>query len=69
MKCENDDHDLYPHYGLAPHKHVGITSDPMSFIGSTKFDDKSEWPDNFVEDKQEPGMGTYYCPWCWKGKK
>ena len=57
-KCkECADGYFYPHYGVAPHVHVGV-----SFFGSTQIIPKHQWPDNFVEDKDAPGCGTYYCP-------
>lgn len=61
MKCSNKNCDYYPYYGIAPHYH---NLESGSFIGSTVFIDKKEWPKNFIEDKEEPGMGTYYCPDC-----
>ena len=27
---------------------------------------KSKWPKNFEEDKDEPGMGVWHCPDCYK---
>lgn len=62
--CEHcDDGDgfsVFPYYGLAPHKHVG-----KSMIGSTVILDKSEWPDNFHEDPECEGCGSYtHCPHC-----
>ncbi len=56
---------MYPVYGVAPHKHdLGKTG---SIIGSTVVQPKETWPENFVEDKESPGCGTYYCPKCKKG--
>lgn len=50
----------YPYYGLAPHSHEG-----KYWIGSTVMDDKSTWPENFKEDPDCPGMGTFkYCAHC-----
>jgi hypothetical protein len=56
--------ELYPIYGVGPHVHEGLTSDPMSMIGSTRFLPREEWPDNFVEDSDPKwaGIGTWYCP-------
>ena len=66
MSCEHctdpDGYACLPQYGLAPHKHVGA-----SFIGSTVILPKDEWPDNFVEDAECPGMGTWFCPECREG--
>lgn len=55
--------DCLPSYGLAPHIHIGITDNPISLIGSTKFLPKEEWPDNFVPEEDER-FGVYYCPDC-----
>ena len=56
----------FPYYGLAPHKHnFEITG---CVIGSTEICDKSEYPDNFEEDSECEGMGTYTnCPECGAG--
>lgn len=64
MSCKHPDHNHYPIYGLAPHKHVGLTKNPASVIGSTQIIEKSEWPDDFIET--EPGMGIWVCPHCCK---
>lgn len=61
MPCDNPDHDLFPHYGVAPHKHDMRGG---SFIGSTRIEPKESWPQNFIEDPEEPGCGTYICPSC-----
>ena len=50
--------DIYPYYGVAPHKHV------MSYAGKiavTLAIPKEKWPDNFVEDHDCEGLGIYYC--------
>lgn len=64
MTCEIcDDSEgqcVFPYYGLAPHTHK-----PGPMIGSTVVDDKATWPENFTEDPEWPGMGTYtHCPLC-----
>lgn len=59
--CDFATCEMFPQYGVAPHEHVGI--------GSTRLLDKSKWPANFVEDKDEPGCGIYFCPKCLEGKK
>jgi hypothetical protein len=73
VNCEHcDDGDggcAYPIYGLAPHSHDKVEKGG-SFIGSTVFTDRSEWPDNFVEDSDPDykGCGTYtHCPCCGAG--
>lgn len=56
---------VFPYYGLAPHtryKQNGV-------IGSTVILPESEWPENFEEDEDAPGAGTYtHCPECGAGK-
>lgn len=50
---------IYPQYGMAPHKHdLKITG---NIIGSTVLDKRKEWPKYFVEDKNCPGCGMWYC--------
>lgn len=62
-KCKNEHcDDMYPSYGVAPHTHN--IKNPGSFIGSTEVLDKSKWPDNFKEDPDCEGLGTYVCPDC-----
>lgn len=63
--CEDAEcKEWYPYYGLAPHSHNLSKS---TFIGSTEFEEKSSWPNNFLEDQSEPGMGTWLCPKCLNG--
>jgi hypothetical protein len=52
---------MFPHYGIAPHTH---DLSKGTFIGSTRTLDKKDWPKNFIEDPDEPGLGTYVCPEC-----
>lgn len=58
MTCEYCDDgeggSVYPYYGVAPHTHR-----PGPMIGSTELLPKIEWPANFSEDPEEPGLGTY----------
>jgi len=57
---DGDGNCAYPHYGLAPHKHVG-----KEMIGSTVINAKADWPDNFAEDCEVEGLGTYtHCLHC-----
>lgn len=58
---------VFPDYGLAPHVH-DLSND--TFIGSTRFLDASEWPENFEPDPETNNRcGTYlYCPHCKAGK-
>ena len=60
-KCrECADGYFYPQYGVAPHRHNLMRTG--SLIGSTEVLTKDKWPDNFIEDKDAPGCGTFYCP-------
>lgn len=49
------------HYGLAPHTH---DLSGGSFIGSTREISKDQWPSNFTEDPEEPGLGFWTCDNC-----
>ena len=51
----------FPSYGVAPHDHN--LEKTGSFIGSTELKDKAEWPENFKEDPECPGLGVYLCPY------
>lgn len=63
MKCTNEDHDLYPYYGMAPHDHD--ISKTGSFIGSTVTKHKKDWPHNFSPDPEtDGGRGIWSCPDC-----
>lgn len=59
--CNDGDGEcIYPMYGLAPHKHQAD-----SMMGSTVVEDEPIWPDNFCEDHEAPGLGSYnYCLHC-----
>ena len=53
----------YPHYGVAPHSHY-TSKTGLVTNGTVIFDEKS-WPDNFTEDPDCAGCGTYtHCPKC-----
>lgn len=59
-KCTDPDGDqCFPLYGLGPHSH------PEE--GGTLFDEVQE-ADGFTPDKDEPGMGIWWCPHCGSGK-
>ena len=51
--------DIYPYYGIAPHSH---SVDFTGCVVATVQKPKEEWPENFVEDDESPGCGTWYCP-------
>lgn len=50
----------FPMYGLGPHVHTQP-------IGGTVLLDQHERP-GFTPCEEEPGMGTYWCPYCGDGK-
>ena len=60
---DGEGESIYPYYGLAPHTHnLSISG---GFIGSTDFTSKAEWPDNFNEDPEAEGCGSYtHCLHC-----
>lgn len=63
-KCkECYDGYFHPYYGLAPHDHP-FDDKGRIIIGGTIIRPKSKWPDNFEEDPEVPGLGTYHCPKC-----
>lgn len=72
MACDyctdKDGNCFFPQYGVGPHKHEGMTDDPKSYLGSTVYLPKEEWPDNYKEDEECPGLGAYWCPKCGEGK-
>lgn len=73
--CEHcvdpDGESIYPHYGVAPHtcffrKPGGIEKNPL---GTSDVLPKSQWPENFIEDEEAPGCGTYtHCLVCGGGR-
>jgi hypothetical protein len=71
MTCQHcDDGDglsCFPMYGVGPHRHEMLTK-TSPIIGSTRLLPESEWPDNYREDPDCPGCGTYWCPHCGEGK-
>ncbi len=56
---------LCPHYGVGPH--TCYHKIPNAVIGQSQPLPKSEWPKNYVEDPDCPGMGIWYCPDCGNG--
>ena len=53
---------VFPYYGLAPHTH--------DVRGNTRILPKDQWGDNFREDPDAPGQGTYLrCPKCGRGEQ
>lgn len=56
---------VFPYYGVGPHKHVGT-----EVMGSTVALPSESWPENYREDPDEPGLGTYtHCLHCGAGKE
>jgi len=49
-----DGEPCYPYYGLAPHDHADHSA----------IAPKEQWPSNFEEATDDPGMGVYHCPEC-----
>lgn len=56
----------FPDYGPAPH--TCFYKIPGAVIGQSVVLPREQWPDNFREDPDFPGMGTYWCPHCGDGK-
>lgn len=63
MSCEHctdeNGEACYPMYGVGPHRHEG---DGM--LGSTVILPRDEWPSNYWEDPECPGLGVWTCPYC-----
>ena len=74
MPCEHcddgDGHCVFPYYGIAPHTHALPTpTHPTDWIGSTVTLPRDQWGDNFREDPDCPGCGTYLrCEKCGDGE-
>lgn len=63
--CTNDDGEvLLPAYGPAPH--ICYYKMPGAIIGQSIALPREQWPDNFIEDPEVPGLGVYFCPSCGK---
>lgn len=75
-KCRNEECNLYPYYGVAPHECFYKRGEEFT-IGQSLLKPKEEWPDNFrldIEPGEDPAIikypgacGVYYCPDCKKG--
>lgn len=65
--CANSDGtSCFPSYGPAPHScFYKLTG---AEIGESQALPRDEWPDNFQEDADCAGLGTYWCPHCWHGR-
>jgi hypothetical protein len=64
MSCEfctdPDGFACFPVYGVGPHK--CFWKIPQAVIGESIPLPREEWPENYAEDPDHPGMGTYWCP-------
>lgn len=65
-QCDDGDGvSVFPYYGLAPHWH-DMSNGAM---GSTRFLPREQWGENFREDPECPGHGTYLrCAHCGAGE-
>ena len=62
---DGEGHCVFPFYGVGPHRHVVVDS----LIGSTVNLPPAEWPSNYTEDQDCPGLGVYtHCPHCGAGQ-
>jgi hypothetical protein len=70
MACEMctgpDGEPCFPQYGVGPH--TCFYKIPGAVIGQSQPLPQEQWPDNYIEDPECPGMGTYFCPYCGDGK-
>ena len=70
MSCEYctdpDGVPCFPLYGVGPH--TCFYKIPGAVIGQSQPLPRSEWPDNYIEDPECPGNGTWWCPHCGDGK-
>lgn len=63
---DEDGGALYPCYGVGPHR--CFYKIPGAQVGQSEPLPREEWPANYIEDAECPGMGTYWCPACGHGK-
>lgn len=56
------DGELFPQYGVAPHK--CFYKIPGATLGQSELLPRSEWPENFTPDAENPQCGTWTCPDC-----
>lgn len=70
MACEyctdTDGQPCFPIYGVGPH--TCFYKIPRATIGQSQPLPREQWPDNYMEDPDCPGCGTYWCPDCGDGK-
>ncbi len=69
-ECDDGDGNcVFPYYGVAPHTHaLPAPTHPTDWIGSTRLLPRDKWGNNFREDEDSPGQGTYLrCGTCGRG--
>lgn len=65
--CRSDDGELlYPHYGVGPHR--CFYKIPGAIVGQSEPLQPGQWPENYREDPDVPGMGIWWCGACGEGK-
>lgn len=62
MACKTCEDGPYPNYGVGPH--MCFFKLPGKTIGESVQKPKEEWPDNYTEDPECPGLGIWTCPDC-----
>lgn len=66
MCLDPDGIPCFPIYGPAPH--TCFYKIPGAVMGQSVTLPRDQWPDNFIEDPECPGLGIYSCPHCGEGK-
>jgi hypothetical protein len=52
-------------YGVGPHKHKIVRDENGSILlSTTEMTPREEWPENFAEDDESPGIGVWICLSC-----
>jgi hypothetical protein len=74
-RCDECEDGIYPHYGAAPGTTCGFmrmvadiqagVPEPKYIAGFSDPAPHEEWPPNFHEDPECPGLGVYECPRCY----
>lgn len=67
---DGDGRCVFPYYGVAPHTHeMPRHARTPDWLGSTRLLPREQWGDNFREDPDCPGQGTYLrCEHCGRGE-
>lgn len=52
---------MCPWYGLEPHSHKQETVNKVFVHHGAESLPDGQWPDSYVPNAKEPGMGYYYC--------